>query len=285
MPSLAFESFTLQESKPPIQLQLAYRKGSVKRHPVILMLGGLRPNEAPFWSTNLLNEGYLLATFTPQYPPDPNPRKQPQWLFFDQRLAHSYVLGTYRAPIDAGRVIDLLSARKDVDPSKFGWLGSSSTSIPGFAVATRDPRLAAIVAFVGTGAVEHWIDSWHTNNVWKGKEPDLWPETDDLLRYDPIRHVNGLYPAAVLMVNGANDRIVDPSSARAFHEAAQPFYKSDPSRLRLVMYEGMGHNLPQDLIKLYAEHWFHLYLPVNQPNPKPAPPTPELPEPAEPTPP
>jgi hypothetical protein len=38
---------------------------------------------------------------------------------------------------------------------------------------------------------------------------------------------------------------------------------------RLVIYDGVGHNLPADVVKMYAEHWFHLYMhPVN-----PAPPS------------
>lgn len=35
---------------------------------------------------------------------------------------------------------------------------------------------------------------------------------------------------------------------------------NDPDRLRLVVYDGMGHNLPRDVVRLYAEHWFGLYL-------------------------
>jgi len=41
---------------------------------------------------------------------------------------------------------------------------------------------------------------------------------------------------------------------------------NDPARLRLVNYEGFGHNLPQDVVRDDAERWFRLYLhPVNPP--------------------
>src|SRR6185295_5308657 len=99
-----------------------------------------------------------------------------------------------------------------------------------------------------------------------GKTLELWPETIELLKDEPIRHVSTMFPCAVLMVSGGADKVVDPATARAFVEAARPFYQSDAERLRLVVYEGFGHNLPRDVVKMYAEHWFHLYLnPTNDP--------------------
>ena len=194
------------------------------------------------------------------YPPDPDPARRPQWLHFDERFAHSYVIGGHRSAADTRRVIDYLAKRGDVDVAKIGWMGTSSTGILGLAVATQGPRLAAMVVFVSTGAYEQWLASWHTNRLWRGKTNDLWPETKELLKYDPIRHVDRLYPTAVLMVSGGEDVIVDAATARAFVKAALPYYKHDPDRLRLVVYETFSHNLPVDVVRMYAEHWFHLYM-------------------------
>ncbi len=271
---VAHETVTLLDGPPAARVDLAYRRGVVDRHPVILMLGGLKDGELPAWSRDLVGEGYMLAAFSVAHPSDPDPARRPQWLFFDQRFAHGYVLGGKRTPEDAARVIDYLASRDDVAATKIGWLGSSSTAIPGLAVAAREPRLAAIVAFVSTGAYRLWLDTWHTNGLWRGETAELWPETLELLKeHDPILHVAGLFPTAVLMVNGGEDKVVDPRSARAFAAAARPYYLRDPDRLRLVMYEGFGHNLPADVVKLYAEHWFHLYMhPTNPPPAAPPPP-------------
>ena len=160
-------------------------------------------------------EGYMLVAFSVAYPPDPDPARRAQWLFFDQRFAHGYVLGGLRAPQDARRVIDYLVKRGDVAPDKIGWLGSSSTGIPGLAVATQGPRLAAVVAFVSTGAYRQWLETWHTNGLWRGTTKDLWPETEELLeKVDPILHVDRMYPTAVLMVSGGEDKVVDPRTAK-----------------------------------------------------------------------
>src|SRR5207248_4272348 len=106
-----------------------------------------------------------------------------------------------------------------------------------------------------TGAYGEWFKTWKTNGLWVGKTDDLWPETRELLTDEPIRHVDTMFPCAVLMVNGGNDKVVDPATARSFAAAARPYYASDPSRLRLVIYEGFGHNLPLDVVREHAEHW------------------------------
>jgi dienelactone hydrolase len=266
-----FETVTLPGEPALATLNIAFRPGVLPRHPAILMPGSLKEGELPAWSTDLVAEGYMLVAFSVAYPPDPDPARRPQWLFFDQRFAHGYVLGGQRAPQDARRVIDYLVKRGDVAPDKIGWLGSSSTGIPGLAAATQGPRLAAVVAFVSTGAYRQWLETWHTNGLWRGTTRDLWPETEKLLgTVDPILHVDKMYPTAVLMVSGGDDKVVDPKTARAFAEAARPYYLSEPDRLRLVIYDGFGHNLPVDVIKMYAENWFHLYMHPTKPAPVPA---------------
>ena len=189
------------------------------------------------------------AICSPPLPPRirliPTRRAVPQWLYFDQRFAHSYVLGAQRAIADSRPVMDYLVSRGDVQPEKIGWLGSSSTGIPGLAVATQGPRLAAVVAFVSTGAYRQWFDTWQPNGLWRGQTNSLWPETEALLKeYDPILHASTLFPTAVLMVSGGEDKVVDPKTARAFVASRAALLQADPDRLRLVVYEGFGHNLP-----------------------------------------
>lgn len=234
---------------------------------MILMLGTVTREDQPPWSADLLNEGYMLAAIRAERPPDPDPARRPQWLFFDQRFAHGYARMGYEAPRDARSVFDYFRTRDDVDMAKIGWVGASSTGIPGLAVATQGPRLAAVVAFVSTGAYRQWIETWHTNKLWRGKTNELWPETEQLFKYDPILHVDGMFPTAVLMVSGGADLVVDPKTAQAFVQAARRYYETDPDRLRLVIYDGVGHNLPTDIIKMYVEHWMHLYMHPTLPPP------------------
>jgi hypothetical protein len=270
---LRFESVTLMEGGPVATLNVLRCPGAAARHPVILMLGALDSNGPPAWSTNLIQEGWMLCAFSVAHPPDPDPARRPQWLVFDERFAHSYPLAAQRAIADGQRVAAYLRTRADVNSEKLGWFGSSSTGIPGLAVATQGPRLAAVVAFVSTGAYRAWLDTWQPNGLWRGGTNGLWPETGRLLTtVDPILHASNLWPTATLLVNGGEDKVVDIRSARAFVEAARPAFTNDPARLRLVNYEGFAHNLPPDVVRDYAERWFRLYLhPVHPPPGPPAP--------------
>jgi hypothetical protein len=269
---LRFESVALKEGGPTATLNFLWCPGTAPRHPVILMLGALDSNAPPTWSTNLVQEGWMLCAFAVAHPPDPDPARRPQWLVFDERFAHSYPLAAQRAIADSQRVASYLRTRAGVNADRLGWFGSSSTGIPGLAVATQGPRLAAVVAFVSTGAYRAWLDTWQPNGLWRGGTNGFWPETERLLTtVDPILHALNLWPTATLLVNGGDDKVVDIRSTRAFVEAARPAFTNDPGRLRLVNYEGFGHNLPLDVVRDYAERWFRLYLhPVNPPPGPPA---------------
>ncbi len=255
---------------PSATVDLMYRPDVLARRPVVMLMGTLEPDKPPEWALGLLEEGYMLAAYSVAHPPDPDPARRPEWLVFDERFAHGYTVGAMHAPTDASRVVRFLSAREDVDKKKIGFLGSSSSGILGLAAATQGPRFAAVVAFVSTGAYRLWFDTWKPNGLWRGKGDKLWPETLKSLHYDPVQHTDKLFPTALLLVSGGNDKVVDPKTARAFADALRPHYRSDPERLRLVVYEGYGHNLPADVVRLYAEHWFRSYMhPVRaQPLPK-----------------
>jgi dienelactone hydrolase len=270
----SYDSWTIDGADHGIEIDLLLGPSHEQRRPVILMPGSLGDGTPPAWSRNLVARGYGLAAFRPLRDPDPDPARRPQWLHFDQRFAHSYAVMGRHAPDDAALVMDALGARPDVAPDRFGWMGSSSTGIPGLAVAVHEPRLAALLAFVATGSYRSWLASWHTHGLWQGdgdalwQGDALWPETEAVLdTHDPLLHVGGLFPTAVLLVGGGADRVVDPATAEEFIAAARPSYVADPDRLRHVVYQGVGHNLPADLVPLYAEHWFGLYLHPTQPPP------------------
>jgi hypothetical protein len=242
------------------------------RRPVILVLGA--PEEPPFWSRGLLADGYALVGISVAREPDPDPARRPVFLHFDERFAHSYALGGQQAVGDVARVIDYLETRSDVNAEKIGWLGSSSSAIPGLAAAVREPRLAAFVGFVATGAYRSWFETWHTHGLWRGVTADIWPETDELLTTcDPVLGATGLWPTATLLVSGGDDTVVDPATTEEFVAAARLAYVADPARLRHVVYTGMGHNLPADVVLTHAEAWFRLYLHPTDPAPtsEPAP--------------
>src|SRR5262245_46458934 len=77
---LKFESIELKDTNAPITLELAYHPGA-SNYSSILFIGTLHPKtnqwEVPSWSTNLINEGFMLAAFRAKHPPDPDPARRP----------------------------------------------------------------------------------------------------------------------------------------------------------------------------------------------------------------
>ena len=173
-----------------------------------------------------------------------------QWLYCDQRFA----LATCWAPthLRLTHCHKLSRAPGDVEPDKIGQLGSSSARIPGLAVATQGPRppSSRSSALARTSVVRHLaakrlVES-QTSSLWPGGKPcsanttqSCTPTSCSHTRTDGKRR---------------RDKVVD-RGARVCR-AARPSYKSI-ERLRLVVYEGFGHNLPSDVVRL-PRHWFHL---------------------------
>jgi len=229
------ETMLHEEGQPDVNVGIVFRDGTVEKHPVIMVLG---------------IPGRVLGEATAARP-SVDPAKLPEWSV--DLIREGYMLATWCIPpaadqtkaVQSGpaaftravsRVIDCLVMRDDVNPTKIGWFGASASGIPALSVAAVEKRIAAVMVFVSSNKPEF---------------------------------AEKIYPTAVLIVNGGADTVVKPEGARNYYNAAKPFYRNDPWRLRLVIYEGETHNLPLDVVKLYAEHWFHLYL-----HPTKEPPTP-----------
>lgn len=257
-----FEQITLDEATPEITVTLLSPPGTpLNPRPVILTAGLLSAENVHPSLIGFLEEGYTLAGHYADYPPDPDPARRPVWIFWDARLAHAYTLLASRAGTDAGRVIDYLESRPDLDATRVGWLGLSTSGIIGLAAMTQEPRLRALVAFVATGSYREWFGTWFENGTWQGTETEIWPETEALLdAWDPILHVAGLAGRPVLLVCGEDDIYVDPRTARAFADAARPHYAAAPDHLQLVIYTATGHILPPGVIEMHTGFWFGLHL-------------------------
>jgi pimeloyl-ACP methyl ester carboxylesterase len=223
----------------------------------VLFLGAM-PNLSPSgWARRLLDQGICLAALQVEHPPEPNPQDRPVWLHFDARFAHFYAQIAERTPRDVQRAITLLKNSAEPNIDRFGMLGISTTGIAALAAACRVPDLASVLTFVATGAIQLWLETWKPNGLWKGPPgEEIREATLKLLQaHDPIRHTAGLKGKRVLMINGAEDRVVDLGPARAFAASARN-HMDNSNNLRHVVYEGFGHNLPEDVVGMYAAAWF-----------------------------
>ena len=122
--------------------------------------------------------------------------------------------------VDLQRAVDLLLARRDVDPARLGYVGRSYGGATGALFAGVERRVKTYVLAVADGGlVAHSTDA-------EGSPPEGVP-ADDFRRWaaamnpiEPIRFVHRAAPASILFQNALRDRAVARDDAEALHAAA-----------------------------------------------------------------
>ena len=99
------------------------------------------------------------------------------------------------------RAVDLLQHRKDVDPSRIGFVGWSGGARTGAIVAGVEPRLRAVVLMSG-GATPV---STYTSKVPKTLRPAFAKALDSI---DPLHYVHLARPAGLFLQDGQHDQVV-----------------------------------------------------------------------------
>ena len=99
------------------------------------------------------------------------------------------------------RAVDLLQHRKDVDPSRIGFVGWSGGARTGAIVAGVEPRLRAVVLMSG-GATPV---STYTSKVPKTLRPAFAKALDSI---DPLHYVHAATAAGLFLQDGQQDQVV-----------------------------------------------------------------------------
>jgi dienelactone hydrolase len=145
--------------------------------------------------------------------------------------------------VDLRRGVDLLTARKDVDRTRLGYLGISYGGATGGLLAGVEHRIKAYALVVGDGGVvSHFTGSGGQGDVLQSLPADQvkrWRA-----RMDPIealRFVGRAAPSHLLFQNGRQDVFVPPASAQAYQEAG-----SQPKK---ILWYDAGHGLNEQAIR------------------------------------
>jgi dienelactone hydrolase len=168
---------------------------------------------------------------------------------------------------DVMRLVDYLLTRKDVDPRRIGLSGVSKGGIESYFTAAADPRIAAVVPYIGVQSFKWALD----NGQWRariatiqdgfnaaatsaGKSPDsvdfvrefyarVAPGIDG--RFDGPAMLPLIAPRPLLVVNGDSDANTPIAGVRLAVRAAQPAYAmaNAADRLQLVIEEDTPHRV------------------------------------------
>lgn len=136
--------------------------------------------------------------------------------------------------IDLMRGVDYLVARDDIDAAGIGFAGFSLGGVVGAIFCALDPRVRAAVLGVTGGDFD------------KLGVPDGDERVRERLRraylvIDPVRHVSGISPRPLLMINAADDEVIPRAATEALYEAAR-----EPKRI--VWYDCGHASLPDEYL-------------------------------------
>ena len=160
--------------------------------------------------------------------------------------------------VDLQRAVDLLIARKDVDPDRLGYLGVSYGGAMGALFAGIERRLKTYLLIVGDGGlVTHFTgpeDRPGPLGQLTRTQRDRWLAA--MRPIEPIRFVHRAPPASILFQSGRQDRMVPPGDAERLHLAAR-----SP---RTIEWYDEGHGLGRAAQRRQLE-WLHRTLGMREP--------------------
>ena len=167
----------------------------------------------------------------------PNPRTIGEGYF---RLLSTNAEGTLPTIIDA--VVGL----PDIDARRLGIAGSSTNGFTALQALAVDRRLTAATAVSACGDYHRFLQ--RSTLAMDGGPLDLDPEYEGWLHgREPVRHPERIVHAALLMVNGSDDRAIPLSCVRETERVFRAAYRKARAsrRFRAVLLEGEGHNIVQ----------------------------------------
>lgn len=151
---------------------------------------------------------------------------------------------------DMQRGIDLLVARRDVDPTRLAYLGVSYGGAMGALLAGVERRLKTYILAVGDGGlVSHFTGADDPPGGPMRVSREQWNRWLAAMRpIEPLRFVGRAPPASILFQSGRQDRLVPPVDAIWLHSAA-----TEP---KTVKWYDAGHGLGPEA-RVDQLEWLH----------------------------
>jgi len=162
---------------------------------------------------------------------------------------------------DVSRIIDGLGDLRHADPSRIGVAGVSMGGCSALVLTCREPRISAAVSIIG--AADFW---WDVTKIAPGPRQQAWrrhlsPRLRQLVdSLDPMRHMAGIPPKPVLLLNGGKDHWIDPRSVEGFARRLRAqHYQGCPENIACFVEPQVGHEVTERMwTRMIA--WFSRHL-------------------------
>jgi dienelactone hydrolase len=164
---------------------------------------------------------------------------------------------------DLAVLLDRLAADERADVARCGVTGVSMGAFSAYYAAVNEPRIGAAAPVVGMPAfAERWDDvtlEASTYDQWRAQMEAARPATErhaDFMRsIDPSPRLVDFYPRPLFMLCGDLDTHQPKGYTLHLYRALLPVYAEHPDRLKLKIYDGVGHELVSGMMGDVVE-WF-----------------------------
>ena len=156
---------------------------------------------------------------------------------------------------EVGSIIDYFVEYEGIDEQRIGMLGVSMGAHITFSALVSEERIKVATPIIGS---PFWDDV--PNDMPVDESPEAMNKLKALSnRYSPSLFLDKYYPRALLMQVGAKDIHVNVERVKNFHEDLKRYYKENPSLLKLLLHEKIGHRVSSAMWD-NAVDWFREFL-------------------------
>ena len=199
---------------------LCLPKTTAPPFPCIILLHGLGQNKGLIDDIHprFMNSGYAMICIDSQYRGE---RERPGKHFISPNMFETRQTFA-QTVVDARRTVDYLLTRNDIEPEKIVLLGASMGGILGATAAAHEPRIKTAVLLYAGGDMGRLLAEstiiYPRTTWWRSAIASVAGRI--IGDTNPERHIAGISPRPVLMINGTRDSVVPPVCAELLFDAA-----------------------------------------------------------------
>jgi len=163
------------------------------------------------------------------------------WAKFAENFPRTFFTIVVETAKDLGEIVDFLETTELINPERIGVMGISMGGFITLVAATLEKRLKVAASVIGSANFPLFVKNMVSLKVLPFKEKPMYhpdEKTKKLYKiYDPLNNLDKFLPTALLLIGGSLDPFVPKDGITELYEALKPYYKSNPHRLKLKLYE------------------------------------------------
>ncbi|WP_028307682.1 alpha/beta fold hydrolase [Desulfitibacter alkalitolerans] len=143
-----------------------------------------------------------------------------------------------------------------INSQKVAVMGSSMGGIIASGIFAKDTRIKTLINMNGACA---WEDAEKRVRILRCVDRAVSIGIEELRQYDPMSHLEALYPRPILIQHGDCDTSIPVETQWHFYNEAARMYKNRPDNLRLTVIKNLNHHKTIGMLEEVVD-WLQCHL-------------------------